>query len=695
MFQPRRIVLVGASDRPGSAGAVLWENLSAYAGEVLPVTRSGLPVAGVRSYRSLLDVPGIVDLVVIVVPAGEVIDVVREAGVKGAEACVVISSGFAETGPAGARLQQELNEVARSSGVRIIGPNCLGVQHSAAGLNASLTRAGPARPGTISMVTQSGAYGMAMQTLAADEGMSFDKLIASGNRVDVTDTEMLAHLSRDGSGPLCFFLESLPDGRSFVELARQVTPLRPVILCRTGSSSAGQRAALSHSASLAGRPRIWSAAFAQAGIIQTRSGLEMLDAARALDAQPAPRGKRTGIVTNSGGVGVELTDLLALEEIDVPLLSQTLRASLESFLPPLASGANPVDLTTVWKRFPELYPAVIDVLARSGEVDSVVTVLLQRSATSPVTEAIADAVRRLRGEGVSIPIYACWVGSRDSLAQAAPLRDVGVPIFEWPERAARAIGHAVRHGLSGQPRAQSTEPVTANAGICDGWLDAADAAAVLTPFGVPLVRWVACDATKWAVPDAEELHRPIVLKAVHPELQHKSDVGAVVLGLAEDDEIEAAAQRLAKLRNGVTLLCQEQETGIEVIVGGIRDAEFGPVVLVGLGGVDVEATDDIQLALAPVTTTEAVAMIERLRGASTLLGGRRPGVAVGELAHVVQALGALLLSRTDVEEIDLNPVLARPDGCTVVDWRIRVSSSSREDERQPGPGESAGRVWSR
>ena len=679
LFWPRRVAVIGASERGGSTGAVVWENLSGLAGEVFPVNATGRPVGGVASCRSVLDIGADVDLAVIAVPAESVAAVAREAASKGTKACVVISGGFAESGAAGRLRQEELRQIARSSGMCVIGPNCFGVQNTAHGLNASISPAGAGGAGSISLVTQSGAYGMALHALARDEQMAFDKVVATGNKVDVGDAELLGYLARDGDGPICFFLESLPDGRAFVEAAHEVSARRPVIVCRTGASSAGRRAARSHTASLSGHARVWSAAFAEAGVIETHSGLEMLEVARALEHRRPPRGHRVASVTNSGGVGVELTDLLVAEGLEVPRLSATLRASLETLLPAHGSAHNPVDVTPSWHRFPELYGGALEHVARSGEVDSVVAVLLHRSATRLVSQALVDTVERLRREGIDVPLFVSWIGERDSYREGDPLRAAGVPVFEWPERTARALGHVVRHGCgsSARPDCEGIDaPAQGRAGDASGWMPVDDAARLLATHQVPLVRWALGDSAESVVERTADFERPVVLKAIHPDLLHKTDAGGVELGLETAEQIRAAARRLLGLRDGVQLLAQEQEEGLEMIVGGIRDAEFGPVVMVGAGGIHVESADDVHLALAPVTRERAGEMIGRLRGAVGRAGGRGRRVDVEGLAGIVAALSNMLAERREVAEVDLNPVFVRPQGCVVVDWRIRVDEAA-------------------
>jgi len=688
VFEPRRVALVGASEAPGKTGELLWRNLSGFPGEVVPVTRSAETVAGRKTYPTLSAVEGDVDLAVVVVPAPAVPAVIREAAAKGVPAAVVISGGFAEAGPDGVRLQDELLAAARSGGVRIVGPNCFGVQNCDLPLNASLAAGTPQGGGGISLVTQSGAYGMAIHSLGLDEQVRFAKVYASGNKADIGDAELLGYLGDDpASRTLCFFLESLPDGRAFFDAACRVTPGKPVIVAKTGRSAAGVRAARSHTAGLAGSERVCRAAFEQAGVVLARSGLEMMDVARALDAQPPPVGPRVAVITNSGGTGVELADLLADEGLEVPELSAALQDELRPLLPPFASPRNPVDITPVWSRFAELYPLLVDRLARSGEVDAVVPVLLQRSAEETVARGVRDAVARLRADGIGVPVYVCWVAPRTSWPNADLLQEAGVPCFEWPERTARALGHAARYGAA-RARVRAPDPTPAPpAGLARlpaGWLDADAAARVLAAAGVPTVPGRACANLAEAEAAAEDLGYPVVAKAVHPTLVHKSEAGGVRAGLRDPRAVRAAASDLLALVPGARVLVQRQATGVEVLVGGIRDPQFGPAVMVGLGGVFVEVIDDVALGLAPLRREDARRLLGGLRGHAVLAGARGvEPVDLDALSAVMCAVGDLLLAVPEIAELDLNPVLATAGDCLAVDWRILVENPPSQDEGRP------------
>ena len=713
VFEPRRVALVGASDRAGSLGRLLWDNLADFPGEVLPVSPAAT-VGGRPAYADLRDVPGHVDLAVIATPAATVPGIVRSAADKRVTAAVVLSAGFAETGADGAKLQAEAVAAARAGGVRLVGPNCFGVQNADLPLNASISAGTPLGGGGVSIVTQSGSYGMAVHALGRDEGLRVAKVYAAGNKADITDAELLGYLRQDpATSVVCLLLESITDARRFFAEACSTTPAKPVIAVVGGRTGAGRRAAVSHTAALATDDAVRDAALRQAGVARVRTGLQALDAARALSGQPAPRGPRVAVVTNSGGTGVELTDLLADEGLEVPELSGPLQEKLRALLPDYASARNPVDMTPAWRLFTTVYPATIEMLARSGEIDVVVPVLLQRSASQEVAEAVRDAVARLRDDGVPVPVYVCWVAQRSADPHAALLQEAGVPCFAWPERTARAAGVAVRCGLRigrppgpaaleepgpvaqpGRIAPQTPDPAPPPRGPAEqsggaravalgtarcpphryrhaGLLEPDAARELLAAMGIPVIETAVCDSAGSAAAAAGRLGYPVVAKVAHPELTHKSDVGGVRLGLRDADAVRAAAEDLLALADGAAVLVQPQRAGIELVVGGIRDPEFGPVVMAGFGGVLVEATRDVQLAVAPVDQAQAGALLRSLRGAAVFTGLRgSPPTDLLPVADVIVAVGNLMAGHPEISELDLNPVLAGPAGCVAVDWRI-------------------------
>jgi len=682
IFNPRRVAVVGASDREGKMGALFMDNLAGFEGEVVPVTTSQETVAGAKAYPSLRDVPGTIDLAVILVPAEAVPGVMSDAAEAGVSAAVVISGGFAEAGPEGAGLQKDMLAAAGAGGVRVVGPNCFGVQNCNAGLNASMAGGTPAPGGDIALVTQSGAYGMAIYTLGVEERIRFSKVYAAGNKADIDDAEVLTYLGDDDdSSVLCLFLESIDPGRAWYEAARRITPEKPVIVAKTGRTEAGARAAVSHTAAMAGAAAVAAAAIEQAGAVVVASGLEMADTAKALDWQPLPGGPRVGIITNSGGTGVELTDLLGEAGLVVPELSDALQGRLTEVLPPFAGARNPVDITPAWRRFAELYAFCLEELASSGEVDIVVVVLLQRSALDPeVAASVRDAVARLRTAATEVPVYVCWVAPREAQANADLLQGAGIPCFQWPQRTARALGHAWGYARRRTALRQAPARPERPAGLAlpaEGLVGPEEAAGLMATFGISVPGQVVCGDVDAAAAAAEDLGYPVVAKAVAGRLTHKSESGGVRVGLTDAAAVRSAAEELFGLDDEARVLIQEQVTGVEVIVGGYRDAGWGPGVMVGLGGVFVELLQDTVLRLAPIDRREAAAALRSLRGYGALSGarGRRP-VDLDALADVIAATSRLMASLDEVSEIDLNPVIATSEGATAVDVRVLVRESS-------------------
>jgi acetyltransferase len=662
LFNPRRVALVGASDRPGTLGALLAANLASFPGDVVAV----------RSGQSLRDVAGPIDLAVVAVPAAAVPAVAADAAAAGVGAMVVLSGGFAETGADGAALQEALIRAAAGR-VRVVGPNCFGVQNCDLPLNASIASGLPMGGGGISFVSQSGAYGMAIYDLAHDEHVRFAKVCAPGNTSDVSIAELLEALAEDeATRTVCLLLESLKDGRELVERARRITPTRPVVVLKTGRSDAGARAAASHTAALASRQAVWRGVFRQAGIVEVTSGQELLDVARAVDGQPLPAGDRVAIITNSGGTGVELADLLADEGLRVPELSAELQGQIRELLPPYASPVNPVDVTPAWSLFATVYPALVDLLARSGEVDAVVPVLLQRAASDPATvEGVGKAVERLRADGVRVPVYACWVAPRSARSHADALQACGVPVLEWPARTARTVGRAreaarARERLTLQAAERTPEPVRRSAAgdratSPDDPIALAD---VLRRFGIDVVEATLCRTPDEVVAAARTL--PAVVKVARSV--HRSDDGGVRLDLRDERTVREAATELLARTDAV--LVSPQLSGIEVVVGALRDPSFGPVVMVGLGGIWVEVLKDVAFGLAPSSRSAARDLIATLRSYPLLTGGRgRPGVDVDALADVVVAVGDALVELEDLAGLELNPVLATAAGAVAVDWK--------------------------
>ena len=489
VFNPRRIALIGASSKSGKLGNLLMRNLDGYDGKLFPVHPGEKEILGRQAYPSVREVPEPIDLALVAVPTDRVLAAIEDCAQAGTTAAVILTGGFAEAGDAGRSVQNQVAAAARSGGVRLIGPNCFGVINAHAGLNASIGIGLPTA-GAVSLFTQSGAYGMAAFSRSKEEGIGFAKVIAPGNKIDLDEAEVVRYLGNDpDTHVIAMLLESITDGAAFLEAVRAVTAIKPVIVLKTGRNKTAQRAAGSHTAALAGDYRITAAALSQAGVRLVEDGLTLLDVAAALASQPPLRGNRVAIITNSGGTGVELTDLFEDDGLAVPQLSDGLQATIRASIPAYGSASNPVDVTTDWPRFAQMYGKSMKALMASDEVDAVVPVLLQRSALMPeVTKRIILEQENARAAGSRKPIHVCWVAPDGAEENRRNLLSAGIPCHPWAARTARTV--AKSRALTVQPTPPVGPPLpipeTADAA---GWIDPQTTFRLLTDAGVGFATW--------------------------------------------------------------------------------------------------------------------------------------------------------------------------------------------------------------
>lgn len=706
-FSPRRIALVGASDEAGKAGRLLWDNLTAAASaEVIPVHPQLSAVLGQRAYRRVADIAQPVDLAVVVTPAATVPAVLEDCAGAGVVTALVLSGGFAELGDEGAALQARALAVARTGSMRLIGPNCFGLLNVGSGLNASLAMGLP-RSGGVSLFTQSGSYGMAAFSRSQDGSIGFAKVLSAGNKADVNELDALSVFGDDAqTRVIALVLESIADGPALVRALRAITPRKPVVILKTGRTPGGARATSSHTAALAQSFAVIHAALTEAGAIMVDDGMTLFDVAAALDMQPRWQGNRVAIVTNSGGTGAELTDLCEAQGLRVPALSPALAAAVARHLPPHGSAANPIDVTTAWPRFAEMYGQSLRALLASDEIDVVVPVLLQRSALDAnVAEAIIVETHLAQSQGVRKPVHVCWVAPAEGAAVRSRLLAAGIPCHEWTARTARVLALCGESAVDdaapvdadvvidadadadadAEPAFASSRPPRAVGGAqpgagamqvaqSDGWLAPQQVFDALARWGMPVAPWrVAHDADE-AATVAVALGWPCVLKAIRPGLQHKSDAGAVRLGLADVHAVRACFQDLqSRLGPGSVLVQAQARPGVELILGGVRDATFGPLLVIGLGGVWAEVLADVQMLPAPISAGSAQRALRRLRAARLLDGYRgAAAVDVAALARLVSAFSHGFARAPWCLETDLNPLLASGDHFVVVDARMRT-----------------------
>ena len=674
-FAPRRIALVGASGEAGKAGRLLMDNLLAGgAREVLPIHPSATEILGRAAYPSVAAAPGQIDLAVIVTPAHTTVRVIEDCARAKVPVALILSGGFAETGPEGVALEAELKRAARAGGVRLIGPNCFGLIDVQRGLNASLAMGLPA-PGGVSLFTQSGSYGMAAFSRSQDGAIGFAKVLAAGNKADVSEVDALRFFGADpATRVIALVLESITDGVALVAALREVTPHKPVVILKTGRGSAGKRAAASHTAALAQDFAVARAVLRQAGAVLVDDGLALFDVAAALDGQPPLRGRRIAIITNSGGTGVELADLLEAEGLDVPALSAPLRDAIARHLPPHGSALNPVDVTTDWKRFAVMYRESLRALLDSDEIDAVLPVLLQRSALDAgVVNAVIEESQAAAARGTPKPVHVCWVAPAQGDSLRRQLLAAGLPCHEWAARTARVLARC-KAVLPDAPPALG-EPLACPRDVpADGWLEPEALFSLLTAWGLPVAPWRLAQDAEAAVAAAMELGFPAVLKAVRTGLVHKTEVNAVRLGLKDAAAVRDAFNSLADtLGPGPALVQAQAARGVELMLGAVRDPTFGPLMVFGLGGVWAEALDDVALRLAPISADEALRGLGELRGGALLDGLRgAPRVDREGLGALVSKLSMAVARAPWCAELDLNPLIASGNRFVIVDARMRV-----------------------
>jgi acetyl coenzyme A synthetase (ADP forming)-like protein len=695
LLRPRSIAVVGAARRRGTIAAEVFHNLVhvGFQGAVYPVNPKAAVVQSVRAYATVDEIPDPVDLAVLVVPAAQVLETIDACGRKGVRAVVVITAGFAETGPEGAALQAELAERARGYGMRVVGPNCLGVLNAHPDVRLGATFAPNFPPfGGVAVCSQSGALGLAILDLALEVGMGISSFVSIGNRADVSAVDLMQYWEDDPStNVVLLYLENLGDPAQFLEVARRVSRKKPIAVLKSGRTEAGRRAASSHTGALAGMDVAVDALLGQCGVLRTDTIHELFDVAMLLSTQPVPKGPRVAILTNAGGPGIMATDACESRGLKVPALAESTREALRAFLPAAASVGNPVDM--IASASAEQYEQSLRLLLDDPGVDAVLTLFVTPIVTRP--SDVAEAIIRAT-EGARKPVAACFMGSQGVPEAAAMLRDKRVPTFTFPEAAAAALARASRYGAflaRGEDAAASVQvdrdaaaavlgkPLPA--GARGRWLDPEEVRVVLDAYGIATPKQALARSGDEAAKLAGELGFPVALKLIAKGITHKTDVGGVRLGLRDESEVrEAYLAMLGRMTElgragdmqGV-LLQRMAEKGIETFVGATRDPEFGHLIGFGLGGVQVELLKDVVFRVAPLGATDAAEMVDGIR-ARALLEGFRGGPVIDKraLADVLSRVGRLVADFPQIAEIDLNPVIARPDGVTAVDARIRVGA---------------------
>ena len=692
-LEPRSVAVVGASRDEGSIGAALLRNIRAtYRHPVYPIHPTATELQGLPAHPRVSAVGMPVDLAVIATPAAAVEDVIADCAQAGVRGVVVISSGFGEIAGHGRDVEQRLRRFVRGHGMRLVGPNCMGVINTdpAFDLNATFAPHPPTR-GSIAMLSQSGALGLAILDHVGALALGISSFVSVGNKADVSSNDLLAYWSEDErTSVIVLYLESFGNPRKFARIAPDVARRKPIIAVKSGRSAAGVRAASSHSAALGSADVAVDALFEQAGVLRSRTLEELFDLAALLSTQPIPPGRRVAVVTNAGGPGILLADACEAAGLVLPALTAETHERLRGFLPAAAGLANPIDMTAAATA--EQFTRTIDAVGADPTADAIVVIYIP--VLAPEADMAAAIARGAANVPPEKPVLTVFMSSRGAPPELATGARGALPSYSFPENAALALAAAARYAE--WRRRPAGTPLTLDAfarqavraivdrvlasGDGSQWLGNKDLATVLHVAGIDVAPSERC-AVADAVAVAERLGFPLVAKAIAPGLLHKSDVGGVQLGLRSSadvgravDAIERAMRTAGVALEGI-LLQREVGGGVEALVGVTTDPTFGPLLVCGLGGVLVELLKDVSFRLTPVTDVDAREMLASLKGSRLLDGYRGSPVADrAALVDVIMRVSALVEVVPELRELDLNPVkvLAPGHGAVVVDARLRV-----------------------
>ena len=704
-FQPRTVAVVGASRNPESIGYRLVEALleGRFAGMVVPVNPHATKIAGLPVVPSLAAVSGPIDLVLIAVPHDAVLGVIDDCAAKQVPAAILITAGFAETGGSGLSLEQQLQAKVRQHGIRLIGPNCLGVLNCdpAIRLNATFTPIFPPS-GRVALASESGGLGIAVVTAGQRVNLGLSSFVSVGNHADVSVNDLLEYWEQDkATDVILLCLETIVDPRRFRRIAEQVGRKKPLVVLKAGRTQAGQSAAGSHTAALATNEAAVDTLFGQCGVVRTNTLEELLALATGLSSQRLPAGRRIGILTNSGGPGVLCADSCAVEGLDVPELSKRTQSTLASFLPRTAALRNPVDM--IGFATEDQHARAVETMLKAEEIDALIVVHVPARVEDnpPVASGIIRGIRAARHViGKDKPVYICWMAEGD-LDRPFTVDGETIPTYPQPETPARIISRAVafdawRKQPTGQVPHYSDVSLEKAKVLCakalsergSGWLSGEETHALLAAMKLPLVQGGVATSADDAVKLARNIGFPLAVKLASYRIVHKTEMGAVRLNLADEravrDAFEAIRARLTrenKLGSMEGVLVQTMLSGgIEVMVGMTRDPLFGPLIAFGLGGIHVEILGDVQFRVAPLTNRDATGMVRAIKGYRLLQGYRgQPAADLKAIEELLLRISQLVEQIPEITELDLNPIFALPEGkgCKIVDARIRVEPTFR------------------
>ncbi|HXM69156.1 MAG TPA: bifunctional acetate--CoA ligase family protein/GNAT family N-acetyltransferase [Candidatus Acidoferrum sp.] len=708
MFSPASIAVIGATERPGTVGRTILENLlrGSFQGNVYAVNPKHPEVLGLKAFRSIRDIPQRVDLAIVVTPAAAVPQIISECIDAGTRSAVVISAGFKERGAEGVALEQQIQQQLHRGSMRLLGPNCLGLMNPTVGLNATFAN-DPPPAGNVAFLSQSGALLSAILDWSHREGVSFSAIVSTGSMLDVSWGDLIYHFGDDPhTKSILLYMESMGDARSFVSAAREVALTKPIIVIKAGRSEAASRAAASHTGALTGSDEVLDAAFRRSGVLRVHTIADLFYMAEVLGRQPRPKGPRLTILTNAGGPGVLATDSLVANGGELTTLSPESIRGLDEFLPPHWSHNNPVDL--LGDADPERYARALEIVSQDPNSDGLLVILAPQAMTDPLQIA-----QRLTpyAKGSGKPVLASWMGGNSIAAGEAALNAAGIPTFPYADTAARAFTYMWRYtynlrGLYETPTLTETglesgarnrvEQIIQNARTRGRvLLTEFESKQLLSLYGIPTVETHVTTSEDEAVSTASQIGFPVVLKVFSHSITHKTEVGGVKLNLHDEASVRSAYRAIkssvtekvgADQFAGVTVEPMVNVDGYELILGSSVDAQFGPVILFGSGGQLVEVYRDRALALPPLNTTLAQRMMEQTRIFTALEGvrGRKP-VNMAALEQLLVRFSQLVLDQPSIAEIDINPLLASPEQLLALDARIVLHAANLSIDQLPKP----------
>lgn len=695
-FYPRAVAVIGASRKRGTIGGEIFHNLLAYGfqGPVYPVNPTAEVVQSVLAYASVETISGPVDLAIIVVPAAKVIEAAAACGRKGVKALVVISAGFSETGKEGQILQAELVRVCRASGMRLIGPNCMGIANTDAEVTLDATFAPTVPPqGRVGFSSQSGALGLAIIEYANSLGLGLSTFVSVGNKADISGNDLLRYWEADeGTDVILLYLESFGNPRKFSQVARRVGRKKPIVVVKSGRSAAGARATSSHTGALIAASDVTvDALFRQSGVIRTDTLEELFDVASLLVNQPLPPGNRVGIITNAGGPGILCADACEARGLEVPVLADETQGRLREFLLPGAGAGNPVDM--IASAPAEHYRRAIEIVASDPHIDALIVIFTPPLVTQAedVAREIVAAVERIDKNKPVSTVFLSAERAPEELRSGAKR----IPSYAFPETAAIALARAARY-REWRQRPETSPPhfddvrrdeaaaiVATALARGDGWLGTEEITKLFSCYGLPLVEQKIAKTASEAAAMAEEMQCEVALKAIAPGVLHKTEAGGVRLGLRGADQVRSAAVEMTEHlasqgHSPIGFLVQRMaERGVEMLVGVVHDPQFGPVVACGAGGVQVELLRDVSIRLTPLSREDAAEMIMSLK-TYPLLTGFRGSVPcdVAALEDGLLRVSTMIEDVPQIAELDCNPFVVHEHGAVILDARVRVQAAA-------------------